>query len=356
MNNPPPLHSMYLYVMNRCNLHCRHCWIVPQHLSENAGNEQFVEFCYIEKAVREAEELGLSYVKITGGEPFLRKDIERIISFLSSRNMKIDVETNGTLLTRPIVEMLSSNGVDQVSVSLDSVTKERHESFRGVPGCFDSALKGISLLVEHNIKTQIIVSLYQGNVDEIESLIALATQVGATSLKLNPIIPIGRGRIMFGNGENIPTEDLIRIDRWIEDELSKKYPVDVYFDIPVGLKSLKSIKKGALFQCNILNILGILADGTISLCGIGETESELNIGNIKAHSIGDVWRNHPLLHSLRQDIPHNLEGVCKKCIFRFRCRGGCRALVYAMQKNLRGSFFLCEDALRKGLFPPSRMM
>jgi hypothetical protein len=78
---------------------------------------------------------------------------------------------------------------------------------------------------------------------------------------------------------------LIKIDRWIEEELMSKYATDVYFDIPIGLKSLKSIKKRQLFECNINNIIGILSDGTISLCGIGQTETELNMGNIAENDI-----------------------------------------------------------------------
>ena len=351
-----PLSSMYLYLTDRCNLRCKHCWIEPAYYEGHEYSSREFDINFLKKTINDAKKIGLCCVKLTGGEPFLRKDIIDVVKYLNEQNITVDIETNGTLLNKEIVEQLKINAVNQVSVSMDSATVLQHESFRGVTGCYQHAMRGLSLLTEHNINTQIIMTLYKDNVSEIERLADLASRMGVGSLKINPVMPSGRGKKLFENEENVQTDELIKIDRWIEEELMSKYTIDVYFDIPIGLKSLKGIKKWQLFECNILNIIGILSDGTISLCGIGQTETELNMGNIAENDICEVWVNNPILQKLRREIPRNLEGICSRCIFKFRCGGACRACAYTLTGSLNSPFFACDEAYNKGLFLESRII
>ncbi len=351
-----PLNSIYLYLTDRCNLRCRHCWIVPDYSDGLESPNTEVDIKYIKKAVIDAKGIGLGYVKLTGGEPFLRKDILDIIQYLWEQGITVDIETNGTRLNKEIAEFLKKTGVNQVSVSLDSTDATQHDKFRGVKGCHRDAVNGLALLTENKINTQVIMTLYKENVSEIEKLADLSSRMGVDSLKINPVMPTGRGKIFFDSNENVKTDELIKLDRWIEEELLSRYSIDIYFDIPIGLKSLHSIKNRRLFECNILTVIGILSDGTISLCGIGETESGLNMGNIVKDDICEVWENNSILQALRREIPRNLDGICGRCIFKFKCRGACRACVYSMTGNLTGPFFTCDEAYRKGLFLESRII
>ena len=351
-----PLNSIYLYLTDRCNLRCRHCWIEPLYYEGRKDNSDEFDLKFLKKAIEDAKEIGLNRVKLTGGEPFLRRDILDIIAYLHAQNITVDIETNGTLIDKEICEVLKANGVNQVSVSLDSMTAEQHETFRGVKGCYHDALKGLSLLTESGINTQLIMTLYKENVSEIERLVDLSSRMGVGSVKINPVMPTGRGKKFFEKEENVEFGDLIKIDRWIEEELVSKYKIDIHFDIPIGLKSLKCIRTRQLFECNIVNIIGILSDGTISLCGIGQTETALNMGNIAVDDIREVWASNPILQKLRKDIPRNLEGICGRCIFKFRCRGACRACAYGLTGSLNSPFFVCREAYEKGLFLESRMI
>ncbi|MDI6687272.1 MAG: radical SAM protein [Desulfobacterales bacterium] len=352
-----PLSTIYLYLTDRCNLRCSHCWITPAHNRSGENINSKIDMQYLKKAIIDAKSIGLTCVKLTGGEPFLRKDILDLIDFLSSNDIIVDIETNGTLLNEEIVERLNDSSVNQVSVSLDGASEESHESIRKVAGCYQKALDGLSLLTKNDIGTQIIMSLYGGNILDIEKLADIADSMGVNSLKINPIMPTGRGKDLFTNEENLSVEKLLSINRWIEEELSLKYDsINICFDIPTGLKSLKSITSSQLYECNILNIIGILADGGISLCGIGQTETDLVMGNIIKDDIRNVWQNHHLLKKLRKDLPKNLTGICGRCIFKFRCLGACRASAYSLTGNLNSSFFLCDEAYKNGIFPKSRMI
>jgi len=349
----PPLGSLYLYLSERCNLRCRHCWVSPAPLEDRG--EKMVDFAVLTETIVRAKELGLGAVKLTGGEPFIRGDIVSLLRFLRREDMIIDIETNGTMIDAEVARIIGECGVRQVSISLDAAGAEQHDRLRGVPGCHGRAVEALRLLGAEGIARQVIMSLYGENTAEIEPLATLCDDLEVTSLKINPIMPTGRGKKVFQRGENVAIEELIRIDRWIDTELNDRYKTDISLCMPIGLKSLETITGTTLYECHILNILGILADGTVSLCGIGQTETELNMGNIATDDIREIWRRHPLLRQIREDMPSRLDGICGRCIFKFRCLGSCRACAYAATGDLLSPFFMCEEADRKNLFPSSRL-
>jgi SynChlorMet cassette radical SAM/SPASM protein ScmF len=242
-----------------------------------------------------------------------------------------------------------------VSISLDSFQAGQHNKLRGLPGSHEKTISALHYLKAEKICTQVIMSLYKENISEIESLASLCDELDVPSFKINPVMPTGRGKKVFQNRENVEIEELLRIDRWIEKDLNNKYKTDIYFCMPIGLKSLSAVTSKSMYECHILNILGILADGTISLCGIGQTETALNMGNIALDNLKEIWHQHPLLHKLRKETPTQLNGICGRCIFKYRCLGSCRACAYATTGDLRSPFFMCVEADKKNLFPASRI-
>lgn len=358
MKNQKPQHwlnSIYLYVTDRCNLRCGHCWIMPHYQPEARGHRA-IKLKYLKHAFVEAKGIGLGNVKLTGGEPFLRKDILDIISFLSYHNIEVDIETNGTLLDEKIIKFLKENKVNQISVSLDAASEDIHDSIRGVRGSFKKTYNNLLLLKKYGINTQIIMTLHQGNVHEIEGLLRLADEARVDSLKINPLIPCGRGLEYFGRRANLSASDLIHLDRWIEHDICSKYQTPTYFDIPIALRSLHYIKEGDSCECNILNIIGILHNGDVSICGIGSVENGLIMGNITQDSLSEIWDNATILKKLREDLPKRLKGICGRCIFKFRCLGACRANAYALTGDLNAPYFLCEQAYEASIFPESRLI
>lgn len=348
-----PLTSLYLYLSERCNLRCRHCWVSP-HAPED-GEEQAMDLAVLTRTIAAAKELGLGAVKLTGGEPFLRKDIVELMRFLHGEGLCIDIESNGTMIDRDMAMVIKECEVRQVSVSLDGAQAAQHDKLRGMKGSHGKSVAALHYLREEKINTQVIMSLYKENIPEIEALAALCDDLDVPSFKINPVMPTGRGEKVFQRRENVDIEELIRIDRWIEADLGSKYKTEIYFCMPIGLKSLHAVTSNPLYECHILNILGILADGTISLCGIGQTETDLNMGNIAKDDLTEIWRHHPLLQKLRKETPSQLSGICGRCIFKFRCLGSCRACAYAASGDLRSAFFMCDEAYEKNLFPASRI-
>jgi SynChlorMet cassette radical SAM/SPASM protein ScmF len=355
MPRPPsyPLVSLYLYLSDHCNLSCRHCWISPGY-SESAIHGVPLE--HLKNTISEAKTIGLQSVKLTGGEPLLYRDIHALLTFLASEGIAVIIESNGTLFERRIMETMRSCQVDQISVSLDAATKEIHDEMRGVKGSFDRTLKGLKLLSEYGFNFQIIMTLQRKNSQDIQGLISLAKELGAGSLKINHLVPCGRGERAFRNRENLSPDELMLLYQRVERERSSYGDLNVIFDLPVALRSIEDIKRRGIVECRILNILGILANGDFSICGIGQTIDELRMGNLYQDSIVEIWQKHQILMDLRNSLPRQLKGVCGNCLFRFQCLGACRANAYALNKDFYAPYFLCQESYDSGRFPASRIV
>ncbi len=348
-----PLTSLYLYLSDQCNLSCRHCWISPGFSQSKTDGVPLED---LKRTILEAKTISLQSVKLTGGEPLLYRDINALLTFLASEDIAVIIESNGTLFDCHLLETMQSCQVDQVSVSLDAATREIHDEMRGVKGSFDQTLKGLRLLSEYEFDFQIIMTLQRKNSQEIQGLVSLAKEMGASSLKINHLVPCGRGERIFRNRENLNPEELIVLYQRVERERSSHGNLDVIFDLPVALRSIEDIKRRGIIECRIMNILGILANGDFSICGIGQTIDELRMGNLFQDSIVEIWQNHRILMDLRRSLPRRLKGICGDCLFRFQCLGACRANAYALNKDLYAPYFLCQESYDAGRFPASRMV
>lgn len=353
LNREPdyPLKDLYLYLSDHCNLCCTHCWISPKFSQDQQDS---ISLDALKKTISEAKSLGLQGVKLTGGEPLLYPDLIELLKFLASDKFTIFIETNGILIDRKMIESFQSSDVAQISVSLDSASEEMHDGIRGVKGSFHHTLKGLRLLSDSGLNFQIIMTLQRKNRKEIPGLIGLSEKIGAGSLKINPLQPCGRAKDAFKRRENLELDELIRLHRMVEEEWSRQDNLEIFFDLPVAFLSIEEIKRNGSGQCRILNILGVLANGDFSICGIGQTIDELRLGNLHQISIREVWENNPVLKELRQSLPGKLKGICHHCIFKFQCLGACRAMAFSHARDLYAPYFLCQEFYDSGLFPSSR--
>ena len=353
MSTRYPLTRLFLYLTDRCNLRCAHCWISPK-FSNTPQTGIPIEA--LKKTIQDANSLGLGAVKLTGGEPLLYRQLDPLLAFLGSENLSITIETNGTLLDTDRVAMFQAVGVSQVSVSIDAGEPELHDAVRGVDGCFDDAVAGLRLLADRGIRTQVILTLQKRNRNEIPAVIELCRRYGVDSLKINHLLPSGRGRDTFQRKDHLELDELVALYEAVHAKGLGSEGVAIIFDLPVAFRSIADITERGVCECAILNILGILANGDMSYCGIGQTAPELRMGNIRTHAIRDIWLHHEKLTTLRQSLPDKLGGICGQCIFKFQCLGECRAAAYAVSRDLFAANYLCQSLFDRKRFPASRYL
>ena len=347
------LSTLFLYLTDNCNLSCSHCWISP---SYSKNKQAGISVDRLKKAISEAKALGLATVKLTGGEPLLYKELSALLTFLANEKLTVYIETNGTLIDQAVLETFKDCRVQQISVSLDAASEQIHDDIRGIKGGFADAVRGLQLLASSGLNFQIIMTLQHKNRLEIPGMILLSEKLGARSLKINHLVPCGRGKEAFKRKQNLKLNELVQLYRMVQNEWSARNKLDIIFDIPAAFRSLEELKQRGVFECNILNILGILANGEFSICGIGQTIKELRMGHVNDDAICYIWQNNDILKELRASLPSKLNGICGQCIFKFQCLGACRANAYALTSDLFAPYFLCQELFESGLFPPSRQI
>ena len=353
-----PLNSLYFYLTEGCNLACRHCWIAPKFQS---GDNVYpsLPFELMQDIVRQAKLLGMSGVKLTGGEPLMHPEIFRILKYLREENLGVTIETNGVLCTPELAGEIALGQGRFVSVSLDGADAETNEWVRGVKGSFEAAVQGIKNLVQAGIHPQVILTIMQKNRHHIEPIVRLAESLGASSVKYNVMMPCARGEDMHKRGEALSMEDLVDIGRWVENDLAPRSGIRLVFHHPAAFRPLGKMygeSGDGCSRCGIFGILGVLSDGSYALCGIGAQVPELVFGHASRDKLADVWTNHPVLRQIREGLPQKMEGICGECMMKTLCLGSCVAQNYYSSKNLFAPFWYCDEAKKRGLFPASRLM
>jgi SynChlorMet cassette radical SAM/SPASM protein ScmF len=353
-----PLNQIYFYLTEGCNLRCRHCWIAPKYQSEGKSYPA-LDPDHFKAIITQAKPLGLTGVKLTGGEPLLHPQIHEILEHIQTEDLRLTVETNGVLCTAELAEKMAACKDPFVSVSLDAAEAETHEWVRGVGGCFEDALVGIRHLADKGLMPQIIMSIMRQNKDQMESIVRLAERSGAGSVKFNIIQPTARGERMHFSGETLDIEELVDLGKWVENTLSAATDLNLYYDHPMAFRPL-----GKMFgqngdgcgACGILGILGVLANGSYALCGIGETVSDFVFGHTTKDRLEDIWKKTPALLELRKGLPQRFEGICGDCLMKKICLGSCVAQNYYRNKRLWAPYWYCEEAHNRGLFPETRII
>jgi SynChlorMet cassette radical SAM/SPASM protein ScmF len=352
-----PLNQIYFYLTEGCNLRCRHCWVAPKYQSEE-NPYPALDLDLFKSIIEQAIPLGLTGIKLTGGEPLLHPHINEILECIQTEDLCLTVETNGVLCTPELAENMVACKDPFVSVSLDGADADAHEWVRGVPGCFEAAMEGIRSLVDVGFRPQIIMSVMRHNKDQMEQIVRLAERMGAGSVKFNIVQPTARGEKLHESGEALNIEELVELGRWVEDTLSTRTSMSIYHSHPMAFRPLGKMfgaNGDGCSTCGVLGILGVLADGSYALCGIGETMPDLVFGHGATDPLKDVWNNTPILLELREGLPQGLKGICKDCLMKGLCLGSCVAQNYYRSKSIWAPFWYCEEAQRLGLFPDTRI-
>jgi SynChlorMet cassette radical SAM/SPASM protein ScmF len=352
-----PLTQLYLYLTAGCNLACRHCWLSPK-LQTKDQSYPMLPLVLLTPILNEAKALGLNRVKLTGGEPLMHPQIHEILEIIRENDLSLTIETNGILCSPPLAEAIASCRKASIAISLDSADADTHEKIRGIKGCFIQAVTGILNLSNAGLSPQIIMTVMRQNKDHIEPMIRLAEFLGASSIKFNILQPTGRGETISTGGESLTIEELLVMDDWISNTLAPQTPVKLFFSLPPAFRSLSQMygnNSDGCSRCGILNILGVLADGSYALCGIGAHTPDLVFGTALMDELETVWLHHPILKEIRNGIPHRFKGICGNCHMKRACAGSCIAQTYYRTGSLWEPFWICKEAYKKGLFPSSRI-
>ena len=165
-------------VTDRCDLRCVYC--MKEKMNFLPKNE-VLSLEEIERLCDNFIELGVEKIRLTGGEPLVRKNIIYLIENLNKKksytNLKeITLTTNGSLLKK-FAKDLKKNGVNRINISLDIINKEKYKQITRF-GNLDNVLEGIDEAIKHNIKIKINTVVFKNfNEYDVNDLINWANQM-----------------------------------------------------------------------------------------------------------------------------------------------------------------------------------
>lgn len=238
-------------VTDRCNLRCRYCMPEGCHwlpMEEILTLEEIVRICSI------AARLGITKIKVTGGEPLVRRGCVELVSMLREIPgiEQVTMTTNGVLLS-DATRRLKEAGLSAVNVSLDTLDPDRYREITGRDGLSDT-LRGIRSALEAGLRTKVNAVLQHGvNDDEWKALAELAKE-RPLDVRFIEMMPIGYGK-KFRPVSNRELEERFRqtYPDFRRDETTHGNGPAVYYHIPGYMGSIgfiSAIHGKFCAQCN----------------------------------------------------------------------------------------------------------
>ncbi len=183
-----PQHVMFELTYD-CNLRCGHCY----------NSSGFTRHARLEthRLVVLMEELargGARVVELTGGEPTMHPDFDRIVSTAAELFDMVAVLTNGWFITEARADLLARLHAKLiVQVDLDGPSAQEHDALRGIDGSFERAQRAVRRLAERGVTVRAASSLTPATVHELPRTIELGHRLGARFFAYTLVLPIGRG-------------------------------------------------------------------------------------------------------------------------------------------------------------------
>lgn len=350
----PRIAQASVEVTRACNLTCQHCSVA-------AGKSRKDELTFedIRAYLTEIIQLmkGRREVTITGGEPFLRSDIFKILGICSDLGFKrIMVLTNGTLiredtgkklgnLNKSIEEKNTPERLVQrlhVQVSIDG-TEKTHDAIRG-QNAWKRAVRGIKILKDNNIFTSLGMVVNRLNFNDVKGVIELAAELDC-NVGFSSLIMTGRAteRVL----EPVPINKVIPIIINYLDQNPTHLKYLTNFPHSPYIIAFRNLIKFRYCGTGWATVY-LDSGGNIYPCPLGATVPEFKAGNIREKPFLEIWQHAPILNRLRNLHVDTLNDRCAKCEIRYFCGGGCRTQAYLSTGKLDGIDPKCLLGENKG--------
>ncbi|MBK3519278.1 GTP 3',8-cyclase MoaA [Carboxylicivirga marina] len=209
-------------VTDRCNLRCRYC--MPEDGIHLLKHDEILSLEEIVEVIREGAKLGLKKIRLTGGEPLVRKGIVQLVEMINQVDgiEEIAMTTNGVLLNKYASD-LKKAGLKRVNISLDTLDEKEFKSITRL-----------------------------GNLNDVKKGIVAAQNAGLTPIKINVV------KTKFSNKQNIEA-----IEKFCKEEgLNIRFIHQM--DLETGDFSV--VEGGEGGNCKICNRLRLMANGDVKPC------------------------------------------------------------------------------------------
>jgi len=307
---------IYFEITDKCNLRCIHCYNNSNAQMRMTNKEIPVEM--LEEVIKRNRDKKNLKVILSGGEPILHSQFEKIVEMLDRYEVKTTVYTNGIDSTR-FVNVFLKYGVN-VMISLDGANGKDHDYIRG-KGSFERTCLNIKRLCDEIDLDKVTFSftINRYNFTTIEEMLLLCREFRVKRVYFNPVASLGRNREDF---LGLNYEELVYMWNVLYD-LEKKYS-DIRIICDTYWKARYIEKNLSLpFDCSICKKIRVSVNGDVYPCTFFDDENILkqNINNDNILFVGSQYEK------VKENLNKRLL-LCDECVFMPLCNGGCPAAGY----------------------------
>lgn len=271
-------------ITEECPNNCIHCALPDTKNRAKLSPET------VKSTIDQALEIGTTYVVFDGGEPLTYQGLEELIRYVDPEKAITGMFTSGVSLTEERARSLKEAGLYSLTVSFDSAYEDKHDYVRGRKGVFKSAVEAVKNGLKAGLLVNIYVVLSRDNVNELEELYTLASELGVHELSFYEIVPTGRW--MDHASEIMTPKDMRKFENFVSTAKEKEGPK--IFPIPQIMKTT-----GCMAGKKWLHIT---PEGNILPCAC----IPIPYGNVHKDKIKDIWKK------IREDPVYN----AKCCLMR----------------------------------------
>ena len=324
-----PLRQLFWECTLRCNMKCRHCGSDCK-TSALHPDMPFEDFEKVLRRIKETYDSHKVMIVVTGGEPLMRKDIEKCGRAIYDMEFPWGIVSNGLLMTPQKIEGLLRAGMHSATISLDGFQDE-HEWMRGVRGSFKNATEAIRILAnEPSIKFDVVTCVNNKNYDTLPEFKEYLISLGLKNWRLFTVFPVGRAaddpELQLSNERFRGVMDFIK-------ETRKEGRISVSYGCEGFLGEYEGKVRDHMFTCQAgMSISSVMIDGSISACA--SIRSKLAQGNIYKDDFIDVWENR---YQPYRDRSWMKTGECAYCKYFRYCQGNGMHL-----RDDNGELILCH--------------
>jgi radical SAM protein with 4Fe4S-binding SPASM domain len=338
-----PLKTLFWNITYACNYRCSICFTD----SGDFGSNELTA----SEALAVADKIGaagVGDVLISGGEPFMRKDLGDILARLARLGVTARIASNGSLLDRAVLERLRDETmVKSFQVSLDTLDPELYTRLHACPpGRLPGVIANTRLIHELGFHATVSVRLTPETLAGIPALLDLAAREGWPTVTVH--LPLHTRRVRGAYPQDADLLALLDPAFRHFAGLPRPWLIETYVPwaeyhpaIRRWSKSLKIINRGCRAGRDRLTIN---PDGRLSPC-VCMDRPEATVGRALEDDLVAVFRDSPVCRLLRNPRDH---GLCRDCPNIDSCGGGCRAAALALTGRLDGDDLSCPIRARRG--------
>ncbi|MBC35271.1 MAG: radical SAM/SPASM domain-containing protein [Bacteroidetes bacterium] len=308
-----PLKYIFWECTLKCNLNCLHC-------GSDCKQEADVADMPIKDFIKAIDDItpivnpNETMIVFTGGEPLLRKDLEKCGQALYERGFPWGMVTNGLAMSEKRLNSLLNSGMRSVTVSLDGL-EEDHNWMRGNSKSYQQAINAIELLAKQDdLVFDVVTCMNQKSIHQIHEIKELLINKGVKEWRIFTIFPIGRAK------EHSELKLTPKQFKWLFDEMAairNEDRIKLNYGCEGFLGGYETEIRDNMFLCAAgIHVASVMIDGSISACP--NLRSNFVQGNIYKDSFKEVWETKYVKH---RDRSWARKGECLHCDKFKYCEG-----------------------------------